>query len=171
MENSNSDPSHTRVRVEDQQNVFEKAFTLMMAILIAGESVFQLSIAIFTYLLSNKLEKRTVQLEIVSKKAEELAVQQQEIGVLREEVAKILQRLERQAAEEERERKELNCKPEMPDKIEDQERQPIGPTEPTFKETEASPPARLCSPAPLVQLPETGFHQQTETSHPNYKEA
>jgi hypothetical protein len=23
----------------------------------------------------------------------------------------------------------------------------------------------------LVQLPETGFHQQTETSHPNYKEA
>lgn len=171
MENSNSDPSHTKVRVKEQQRILEKAFTLMIAILIVGASQFsifyQFLIAIFIYFLLKELDKRTVHLEIVSKQVEKLAVQQQEIGVLREKVAMILQRLERQKAEEVRTQQELDCKPVMPDKIEDQDRQPIESTALPFKETEASPPARLFFPVALEQRPENGLQQQTKTLHPN----
>lgn len=167
MEKSQADPSHTGVKIGDIQKILEIPLTLLIAFVISGVSFYQLSIAIFIYFLLKELKSRTVQLEMISKELKTLAVQQQEIGLLREKVAMILQRLEGQTAEEARDQEVLNCQPVGPDKIEDQERQPIEHTAHPLKDTEASPPSALSFPVAQAQKPENCLQQKTGPSGPN----
>lgn len=167
MENSNSDPSQGRGRVEDQPKIFEKAVPLVISTVMEAVGTLQSSMAIFTHFLSEELEKRSVQLETISKMAEKLAAQQQDIDELRDKVATLSQRLEREKAGEVRDQEVLNCGPAVPDKIEAQDRQPIERSTQTLKETEANPPATLSIPVACKQRPENGFQQPRETLLPN----
>lgn len=164
MEISKADPSHTSVKVGDNRKIVEKALTLLIALVISGVSLYQLSVAILIYFLLEELRKRTVQLEILSEKVEKLAVQQQEIGVLGAKVEMLLGRLERPTAGEASEEEVLNCESVVPDKIEDEDRQPTEHTAHLLTDTEAGPPSALSCPVALELKPENGSPHQTGTS-------
>ena len=67
MENSNSDHSHRRGMVEDQPKIFEKVVPLMISTVMEAVDTLWSSMAIFTHFPSEELEKRSVQLETISK--------------------------------------------------------------------------------------------------------
>ncbi|XP_038964882.1 NEDD4-binding protein 1-like [Rattus norvegicus] len=170
MENSSADPSHTSVKIGHYEKIVEKALTLLIACVISGVSVYQFSVAIFIYFLLEELKNRHLQLEILSKKVEKLAVQQQEKGVLGAKVAMISERLERPTAEKAREKEVFNCEPVVPDKIEAEDRQPIEHKAPPLTDlTEAGSPSALSFPAAREQRPENGLQEQTGFSGPNNK--
>ena len=60
--------------VEDQPKIFEKVVPLMISTVMEAVDTLWSSMAIFTHFPSEELEKRSVQLETISKMGEKLAV-------------------------------------------------------------------------------------------------
>lgn len=74
MENSSADHTYTCAYMGDYKKIVEKSLSLLIIFVISGVHICQFSVAILIYFLLLELKNRNLQLEIISKKVEKLAV-------------------------------------------------------------------------------------------------